>query len=88
MSYRIIIAKSVQKQIDKLPNSVRDRAIPKLQALSDNPRPAGAVKLKGYENQYRIRVGDYRILYEIDETAIAIKLLQCKHRKDVYKNKE
>jgi mRNA interferase RelE/StbE len=85
MSYSIIIAKSVQKQIKQLPDSVAQRVIQKIQGLAQEPRPVGCVKLKGYDHQYRVRVGDYRIRYEINDTELIVKLLQCKHRRDVYR---
>jgi mRNA interferase RelE/StbE len=86
MSYDIIISKSVQKQIDKLPNAMVIRIVKKLRELSTEPRLQGFVKLKGYDNQYRIRVGDYRIRYEINDSQLQVKILQCKHRREVYKD--
>ncbi|WP_341525181.1 type II toxin-antitoxin system RelE/ParE family toxin [Nostoc sp. UHCC 0302] len=85
MSYIIIISKSVQKQIDDLPNDVKERIFEKIQNLANEPRPDGVVKLKGSDNEYRIRVGDYRVRDEIDDESQLVQLLQCKHRKDVYK---
>lgn len=85
MTYIIVIAKSVQRQIDTLPNEVSDRVAKKIGQLQENPRPLGAIKLKGFANEYRIRIGDYRIRYEIDDETQAIWLLQCKHRRDVYR---
>ena len=54
--------------------------------LAENPRPDGVVKLKGADNEYRIRIGDYRGRYEVGDEELIILLLQCKHRKDVYKS--
>ncbi|MHC5855589.1 type II toxin-antitoxin system RelE family toxin [Nostoc sp.] len=85
MNYTIVISKSVQKQIDDLPNDVAERVVEKIQNLALEPRPDGVVKLKGFDNEYRIRVGDYRVRYEIDDESQIVQLLQCKHRKDVYK---
>lgn len=85
MSYTVSISKSVQKQIDNLPNDVVNRAVEKIQSLASEPRPDGVVKLKGFDNEYRIRVGDYRIRYEVDDENQLVQILQCKHRKDVYK---
>lgn len=85
MSYAIIISKSVQKQIDNLPNDVILRVIEKIQNLASEPRPDGIVKLKGSDNEYRIRIGDYRVRYEIDDQSQLVQILQCKHRKDVYR---
>lgn len=85
MSYTVVISKSVQKQIDNLPNDVIERVIEKIQNLALEPRPDGIVKLKGFDNEYRIRIGDYRVRYEIDDQSQLVQILQCKHRKDVYK---
>ncbi|MEH2363014.1 type II toxin-antitoxin system RelE family toxin [Nostoc sp.] len=85
MSYAIVISKSVQKQIDNLPNDVIERVIEKIQNLVSEPRPDGIVKLKGSDNEYRIRIGDYRVRYEIDDESQLVQILQCKHRKDVYR---
>ena len=85
MTYTIITPKAVQKQLDALPDDVYERIAVKIRQLAQNPRPDGVVKLKGYENQYRIRIGDYRVRYEIEDEQLMILLLQCKHRKDVYR---
>ena len=85
MSYCIIISKSVQKQIGNLPSQIKNRVIEKIQSLAQEPRPSDVVKLKGSDQEYRIRIGDYRIRYEIDDSSQIIKLLQCKHRRDVYR---
>ncbi|NEQ99945.1 MAG: type II toxin-antitoxin system RelE/ParE family toxin, partial [Cyanothece sp. SIO2G6] len=82
----VLISKSTQKQIDQLPTSVKPRVLEKLVNLSQEPRPSGCIKLKSYDNQYHIRVGDYRIRYSVDDEYSTIKILQCKHRRDVYKN--
>jgi mRNA interferase RelE/StbE len=57
----------------------------KIQQLAEDPCPDGVIKMKGSDNEYRIRIGDYRVRYEIDDKALIISLLQCKHRKDVYR---
>ncbi len=85
MSFQVIIPKPVQKQLDDLPDDVFKRIIEKLEVLTINPRPFGCVKLKGMKNEYRIRIGDYRIRYEINEAENLVILLHCKHRKDIYR---
>jgi len=85
MTYRVILSKSVQKQLDSLPESVRKRVIEHILTLSDNPRPHGHIKLKGFEKQYRIRVGNYRVWYEIRDDDAIVEILRCRHRKDIYK---
>ena len=84
MTYQIILPKPVQKQLDNLSDEVRRRIIKKLLLLKDNPRPHGCVKLKGYEKEYRIRIGDYRVRYQISDEDRTVILLHCKHRKNAY----
>lgn len=62
-----------------------ESVLEKIQNLADEPRPNGVVKLKGSDNEYRIQVADYRVRYEIDDGSQLVQLLQCKHRKDIYK---
>ncbi len=64
MSYTVIVPKPVQKQLDDLPDVVRNRVIERIRFLSEDPQPPRAIKLKGYENSYRIRIGDYRVIYD------------------------
>ena len=85
MPYQIIIPKPVKKQLDAIPNKTRQRILEKIKLLADNPRLESAVKLKGYRNEYRIRIGDYRVRYEIKDKELIIILLRCKHRRDVYR---
>ncbi len=75
----------MQKQLDALPDDVYERIAVKIQQLAEDPRPDGVVKMKGFDNEYRIRIGDYRIRYEINDKELIILLLHCKHRKDVYR---
>jgi len=85
MSYQVIIPKPVQKQLDDLHDDIFKRAIEKLDGLKENPRPIGCIKLKGFKNEYRIRIGDYRIRYEINDQEKIVLMLHCKHRRDIYK---
>lgn len=65
MSYQVLIPGPVQKQLDALPQNARVRVLNRLAALNDDPRPHGSIKLKGSTNEYRIRIGDYRVRYEV-----------------------
>jgi mRNA interferase RelE/StbE len=85
MNYVIKIPKSAQKQIDNLSNTVKNRILEKVKNLEIEPRPFGVVKLKNSEREYRLRVGDYRVRYEIDDAKQTILILQCKHRREVYR---
>jgi mRNA interferase RelE/StbE len=84
MRYRIVIPKPAQKQLDSITKIERDRLIVTLRSLADDPRPNGVKKLKGYDNTYRVRVGDYRIIYEIKDRELIVLLLSVSHRKDAY----
>lgn len=86
MSYDIILPKPVQKQLTKLASDISIKVITKISQLAENPRPTGVKKLKGFENEYRVRIGDYRIRYEIDEKQKNIIILSCRHRRNVYQN--
>ena len=84
MSYAVYLKKSAEKELDHLPTEVYDRIIKQLISLRENPRPHGMKKLHGQEG-YRIRVGDYRILYVIDEIGKKVEIVSVGHRKEVYR---
>jgi mRNA interferase RelE/StbE len=86
MSYEVIIPKPVQKQLSKLPEDIRKLISEKILLLTEDPRPTGVKKLKGFDNEYRIRIGDYPVRYEVDDKALMVLVLHCKNRKDVYRN--
>jgi mRNA interferase RelE/StbE len=81
--YQVNLKKSVIKDLEKLPDIVLKRVQKTILALSDNPRPEGCKKLKGRDD-YRVRVGDYRILYFIDDEIVTIEVVRLQHRKEVY----
>jgi len=85
MSYRVEIKKSAQKEIAELPKRSRRRVMSAIGALADEPRPQGVRKLAGAENAYRIRVGDYRIVYEIARLPLTVFVVRVGHRKDIYR---
>jgi mRNA interferase RelE/StbE len=83
-SYRIEIKRSAAKEIADLPKSDCQRVVAKVQALADNPRPHGCEKLTGAE-KYRVRQGNYRILYEISDELITVTVVKVGNRKDIYR---
>lgn len=85
MSYTVIIPKPVQKQLDNLPGDIRQRITDKILSLTIEPRPVGVKKLKGFDNEYRVRVGDYRVRYQINDKILTVLVLHCKHRRDIYR---
>jgi len=84
MIYAILVERYAQKQILKLDKKVIPLIKTAIAKLAENPRPNGYKKLKG-EDAYRIRVGDYRIIYEIDNDKIIVTVVSVGHRKEVYK---
>lgn len=83
-SYRLLIKPSAAKELDSLPARDRKRIVAKLQALASNPRPLGSEKLSG-EEKYRIRQGDYRILYSVQDTDSTVVIVKIAHRREVYR---
>ena len=84
MTYTVTLRATAEKELDGLPEKVADRIMDRLLALEENPRPAGCKKLKGRE-AYRVRVGEYRALYLINDKAKEVIIESIGHRKDVYK---
>jgi mRNA interferase RelE/StbE len=85
MTYQIQIPKTVQKQLQKISDPGHQQILENLQQLQNNPRFGNAIKMKGTEG-YRLRVGDYRILYDINDTERTITLRRIAHRRDVYRS--
>ena len=82
--YTVTINKSASKELENLPSIAIKRIFPKLENIADNPRPIGCVKLQGENNLWRIRVGDYRIIYSIDDPNKIIDITRIRHRKEAY----
>jgi mRNA interferase RelE/StbE len=82
--YSIELKQSARKELERLPNAIIARIIVKLESLEENPRPAGCKKLKGGDDEYRIRVGEYRIVYVIDDRKVIVTITRIRHRRDVY----
>lgn len=83
MPYQIQIRKTAQKQLDKLPDNVADKLLDAIEALGVNPRPQGYIKLKGTDG-YRIRKGDYRIIYDIYDSILVVDVIAVGDRKGIY----
>ena len=84
-SYRIVIKKSAAKEIERIEKKDRIRIVEKIRSLSADPRPPGSKKLSGQE-KFRIRQGNYRILYQIIDDELIINVVKVGHRRDIYKN--
>jgi len=84
MAFKVTIKHSAEKELDSLPKELRKRIVRHLVKLEENPHPSGSKKLQG-ENAYRMRVGDYRILYTIEITSKLITIYAIGHRREVYR---
>jgi mRNA interferase RelE/StbE len=82
--YQVILPRSVQKELDRLPDEVANRILARLSALETNPRPPDVKKLKA-RDAWRIRVGDYRIIYEIHDRVLQIIVITVGHRREIYR---
>jgi mRNA interferase RelE/StbE len=83
-SYKLLIKPSAAKELEALPRKDRSRIVSKIEGLVDNPRPTGAEKLSG-EEKYRLRQGDYRVLYSIQDASATITIVKIGHRREVYR---
>jgi mRNA interferase RelE/StbE len=84
VKYQVRIIPSAEKEMDKLPALIHRRISRKILSLEDNPRPTGAKKLSGRE-EYRLRVGDYRVVYTIDDKVHVLTVFAVGHRREVYR---
>ncbi len=84
--YTVIVEQRVYKDFDRIPSPDLDKIYETIESLENNPRKPGSQKLRGYKNRYRIRRGDYRIIYTIDDSAKIVNVFLVKHRKDAYQD--
>jgi len=85
-SYRLVIKASATKELEQVePRKLRQRLVGALQRLALDPRPAGSEKLAGAHDAYRIRQGDYRALFTIDDEARVVTIVKVGHRREVYR---
>jgi mRNA interferase RelE/StbE len=84
MNYEVILPKSVQKELNRLPDDLSRRILARLAGLETNPRPSDVRKLKGRE-AWRIRVGDYRVIFEIHDRVLQIIVIEIGHRREIYR---
>ena len=83
-NYSVEVKPPARKELEGLPDNVLARVVQRLESLGQAPRPSGCKKLKGYKDHWRIRVGDWRVVYIIDDAAKLISITRVAHRRDVY----
>jgi len=84
-SYKVIFKPSVEKDLRSLPQSVVTRIFKSIGALKENPFPRQSIKLAGSEQLYRVRIGDYRMIYGVDKDMRQVIVHHVRHRRDVYR---
>jgi mRNA interferase RelE/StbE len=82
--YQVVISKTAQKEIRSLQNSDLKKVLATIKSLSEDPRPSGCKKLVASKNTYRIRIGNYRVLYFIEDTIRIVEISGVRHRKEAY----
>ena len=84
-SYKLLIKPSAVRELEALPPRDRRRIVAKIEGLANNPRPPGSEKLSG-EEKYRLRQGDYRVLYSIEDASTTLTIVKIGHRREVYRH--
>lgn len=84
MKYRIELTSAASRQVRKLPHPFRQRVVAAIADLSDDPRPYGARKLVGEDTAWRIRVGVYRVIYDVFDTELTVTIVRAAHRREAY----
>jgi len=83
-SYAVEVKPPARKELESLPDNVLARVVRKLESLGHTPRPVGCKKLKGHKDQWRVRIGDWRVVYIIDDAAEVVSVTRIAHRREVY----
>jgi mRNA interferase RelE/StbE len=84
VTYRVEFTTAAAREIHKLPRRVRDRLLDAIEDLGDEPRPHGAKKLVGEKSAWRIRVGDYRVIYDVLDDVLTVTIVRAAHRREAY----
>jgi mRNA interferase RelE/StbE len=84
MTYRVDVAPAAVRQLRKLAPPARRRIQAAIELLAEQPRPSGSTKLVGGEGEWRVRTGDYRIVYEIHDSVLLVLVVAVGHRRDIY----
>ena len=83
--YAVEFRRSADKDLRRLEPAVQRRVLRAAETLASNPRPNGCRKLQGRENAFRIRVGDYRVIYTVDDVVLIVAIERVRHRREVYR---
>jgi mRNA interferase RelE/StbE len=84
VTYSVEFTAAAARQVKKLPRPARDRVLDAIDGLADSPRPHGAKKLVGEQTAWRIRIGDYRVIYDVFDAELMVSVVRAAHRREVY----
>jgi len=85
IKYDVVFARSARKELEKLPDNQALRILGRIERLADDPRPPGCKKLRGERNLWRLRSGDYRVIYSVDDRRRLVDVNAVRHRSDAYR---
>jgi mRNA interferase RelE/StbE len=83
--YEVYLERAAERDLRRLPAETFHRIVPRIRALAEDPRPMGCRKLTGSENDWRIRIRDYRVIYEIDDDERVVRVFRIRHRREAYR---
>ena len=83
--YAVTFARSARRELETLDASIVRRVISRIEALAQEPRPPGSRKLQGEQNLWRIRIGDYRVIFSVDDRKQIVDLVRIRHRREAYR---
>jgi mRNA interferase RelE/StbE len=83
--YEVYLERSAENDLKRLPTSTFDPIVHQIKTLAENPRPSGCRKITGSKNDWRIRIGDYRVLYEVNDSVKAVRVMRVRHRREAYR---
>jgi mRNA interferase RelE/StbE len=83
--YEVYLERAAERDLRKLPAETFHPIIPRIRALAETPRPPGCRKLTGSDSDWRIRIGEYRVIYEIDDAGKTVRIFRVRHRREAYR---
>ena len=83
--HKVYLERAAERDLRRLSVEDFQRVISHIRGLTENPRPTGCRKISGSERDWRIRIGDYRLIYEIDDKAMAVRVMRLRHRREAYR---
>jgi mRNA interferase RelE/StbE len=83
--YEVYLERAAENDLKRLPTTTFDRIVYQIKTLAENPRPSGCRKITGSKNDWRIRIGDYRVLYEVNDRVKGVRVMRIRHRREAYR---